>query len=357
MTVSPLDRAWVERCARFALAAVERPHPYHLSIVLEQDEDLAPPRVLTPAFSGAFDWHSAVHGHWALARAARALETGEVAATARETLARRLAPKAIATELKFLSAPARGGFERPYGLAWVLQLAAEVREWDTPEARGALAALAPLERHAVENLYAWLPRLPFPVRSGEHSQTAFALGLAIDRARGAGDDAFLALACARARDFYGADRDAPIHYEPSGSDFLSPVLAEADLMRRVLEPGEFRPWFARFLPSLGTPEADAWLTPVTSPDPSDGKLSHLDGLNLSRAWMLEGVAAALPAGDGLATWLMAAAARHRAAGIRALDETRYAGAHWLGSFALYLITRRGLPVAPPGSGASNAIRA
>lgn len=333
----------VERFARFALAAVQREYPYHLSVVLSSDEDLAPPRRLTPAFCGAFDWHSAVHGHWTLARAARLLGEGPVAAEARRALDERLAPARLDAELRFLAAPGRAGFERPYGLAWLLALALELREWalDDADAARRAADLAPLERHASGVLARWLPVLPFPVRSGEHAQTAFALGLARDWARHAGDVALLERIDGCARAFYEDDHDAPIAYEPGGQDFLSPVLGEADLMRRVFAPPRFATWLSAFLPPLAAPAARRWLTPVASPDPADGKLAHLDGLNLSRAWMLEGVASGLPEGDPRILPLREAAGRHRVRGLAALDEDSYAGAHWLGTFAMYLVTRRG----------------
>jgi hypothetical protein len=341
MPMRETQRPMIERFARFALEAVRRDYPYHLILHATRDADVLPPRRLTPAFAGAFDWHSAVHGHWTLARAARLLESGETAAAARRALDASLTVEHLSAELVFLSAPGRQGFERPYGLAWLLQLAAELREWPDPDAARWSAGLAALERHAESTLDVWLPRLPYPVRVGEHAQTAFALGLALDWAEAAGRDAFAGRVRARAIDFFGADRDAPIAYEPSGNDFLSPALGEADLMRRVLGGEAFAEWLAGFLPALGTRAAARWLEPLTSPDPADGKLSHLDGLNLSRAWMLEGVAGALPAGDPRPAPLKAAAARHRAAGLAALDETHYAGAHWLGSFAMYLVTRRG----------------
>lgn len=337
------QRPLVERFAGFALAAVRREHPYHLSLVLSSDADLAPPRELTPAFYGAFDWHSAVHGHWALARAARLLATGPVAVEARAVLDAHLAPARLDAERRFLSAPGRAGFERPYGLAWVLMLALELREWAEEDADAArwAAALAPLEEHAAGVLKRWLPVLPWPVRSGEHAQTAFALGLVHDWAHGARDAGMRDLLDARARDFFEDDHDAPIAYEPGGQDFLSPVLAEADLMRRVFAPERFGSWLSGFLPSLATPAAERWLAPVVSPDPADGKLSHLDGLNLSRAWMLEGIAAGLPEGEPRSLPLREAAGRHRVRGLAALDEDAYAGAHWLGTFAMYLVTRRG----------------
>jgi hypothetical protein len=343
----PLSGELLERLAGLALAGVGREYPNHLSLLLTSDADARPPRELTPAFFGCFDWHSAVHGHWTLARLARIRPDAAFAARARAALGASLAGERIAGEVAFLSAPGREGFERPYGLAWLLQLAAELREWrdERPSDREPAAwseAIAPLERLAARRIGEWLPKLVAPIRTGEHSQTAFALGLVLDWARVADDPALARLARKRSLDFHAGDRDAPIAYEPSGHDFLSPVLGQADLMRRVLDAGEFASWLGGFLPSLGTAAAARWLEPVRSPDPADGKLSHLDGLNLSRAWMLEGVLSALPGGDERAPALRAAAAALGASGLAAVTGEHYAGAHWLGSFAAYLVTRRGI---------------
>ena len=331
------DQGAILRCAALALAAIQREYPFHLVHVAEGDEDVRPPRELHPAFGAAFDWHSAVHGHWCVVRALRLTDDAAFAAQAETVLDRHLAPAPMAGELRYLERAGHEGFERPYGLAWMLQLAAELREWRDARAARWLAALEPLERLAADRLTAWLPRLPAPVRAGEHSQSAFAMALALDRARGAGDANAAAVIEREAIRFFGADRDAPLHLEPSAHDFLSPTLGEADLMRRVLPRDEFSRWFNALLPRSLAHR----LEPVVSPDPADGKLSHLDGLNLSRAWMLEGIAHVLgehPERGGME----AAAARHRDRGLKAVTGEHYAGAHWLGSFAVYLLTRRGV---------------
>ncbi|WP_434391452.1 DUF2891 domain-containing protein [Melittangium boletus] len=343
-----------ERFARLALECVHREYPNKIAHVMAGDADVRPPRELTPAFYGCYDWHSSVHGHWLLARLARVYPEAPFAARAREALARSLTPENIAAETRYLGAPGRVSFERPYGLAWLLQLAAELREWDDPQARGWVTTLAPLETLSAQRLREWLPKLSRPIRVGEHDQTAFAFGLVLDWARRAGDDGMRGLVEARARDFYEKDRRAPLAYEPSGHDFLSPCLAEADLMRRVLPPARFASWLKDFLPDLPTQAAgsksapksasktEAWLEPAVVTDPGDPKLAHLDGLNLSRAWMLEGIASALPAQDKRRGTLEAAARRHREAGLRSVTGAHYEGGHWLGSFAVYLVTRRGL---------------
>jgi hypothetical protein len=329
------------RCARLALDNVHREYPSHIVHLLTDDADARPPRELTPAFFGSFDWHSAVHAHWSLARLARLDPTAPYAAGARAALATSLTPERLEGERRYLEAPGREGFERPYGLAWLLQLAAELRGWDEPDARAWRRSLEPIERLAAARLEAWARKLPFPVRSGTHQQSAFSFGLALDWARAAGDAEVERTIADRALAHFGADVAAPVEWEPSGHDFLSPLLGEADLMRRVLPPGRFGTWFEAFLPDAESAAALRWLTPVTTPDPSDGHLAHLDGLNLSRAWMLEGIASALPPG-GPRTILENAADRHRAAGLAGLAGEHYAGTHWLGSFAVYLVTRRGI---------------
>jgi hypothetical protein len=261
---------------------------------------------------------------------------------AREALRQSLTEENIAQEAAYLRGEGRASFERPYGLAWLLQLVAELREWDDPQAKEMVANLRPLETVVVERLDSWLPKLSHPVRIGEHDQSAFALGLMLDYARGNGDQKFSELVVSKAKQFYLTDKDCPLAYEPSGEDFLSPGLGEADLMRRVLPRQDFAGWLRIFMPQISTSGNDKWLQPVVSPDPSDPKLAHLDGLNLSRAWMLEGIAAGLPKGDKRLPSIMAIAEAHRRAGLAAVTGEHYEGGHWLGSFAVYLVTRRGI---------------
>jgi hypothetical protein len=282
-----------------------------------------------------------VHGHWLRARLARLYPDAPFAARARESLARSLTRDHIEGEVRYLAGKGRTSFERPYGLAWLLQLGVELREWDAPPAREWAATLEPLEREAVARLKDWLPKLTRPIRIGEHSQTAFSFGLVLDWARASGNREMETLLLARIRDFYAEDRDCPIDYEPSGEDFLSPCLAEADLMRRVMRPPEFATWLQRLLPALPTSGDGSWLEPGVVTDPTDPKLAHLDGLNLSRAWMLEGIVAGLPSGDPRRPALAATAATHREAGLRSVTGEHYEGGHWLGTFAVYLVTGRG----------------
>jgi hypothetical protein len=343
---SELDAATAERFANLALACVHREYPNKIAHVMESDGDAKPPRELTPAFYGCYDWHSAVHGHWLLARLARRFPDAPFAAKARAALDQSLTPEHIAVEVRYLSRPGRETFERPYGLAWLLQLGQELREWDDPQARKWSQALDPLERAAAQRIRNWAPKLTHPIRIGEHNQTAFGFGLILDWARGAGDRETAALIESRVRDLYLRDRDCPISYEPSGEDFLSPCLAEADLARRVLSPEAFASWLTTFLPGIPKDGRADWLEIGVVTDPSDGKLAHLDGLNLSRAWMLEGIASGLPAGDPRIAALRAASAAHRASGLQAVTGEHYEGGHWLGSFAVYLVTGRGLQATP-----------
>ena len=284
-----------------------------------------------------------MHGHWLLVRLIRTFPTADFVQPAREALRESLTADNIVHESVYLRGDGRSSFERPYGLAWLLQLAAELREWDDPQAGEMAANLHPLEQAALERLTTWLPKLSYPVRIGEHSQTAFALGLMLNYARSTGNSNFADLLTGKARQFYLADKGCPLAYEPSGEDFLSPCLGEADLMRRVLPAEEFARWLQVFLPQIQqTTQGSPWLEPVVSPDPSDPKLAHLDGLNLSRAWMLEGIASGLPRGDKRLPAILAVAEAHRRAGLAAVTGKHYEGGHWLGSFAVYLVSRRGI---------------
>ncbi len=333
----PVDTA---RFAELALACIEREYPNKLAHVLASAEDARPPHELTPAFYGCFDWHSAVHGHWLLVRLLRREPGAAWAPRARAALARNLAPDRLAGELAYLSRDDRSGFERPYGLAWLLQLGAELRAWDDADAKRWSSSLEPLEQLAAVRLAHWAEQLTHPVRGGEHSQSAFALGLALDWARASGARELEARIATRARALHEHDRGCDLAFEPSGQDFLSPCLGAADLQRRVLPPADFAAWLGRALPAIPEGGQASWLVPALPRDRSDGKLVHLDGLNLSRAWMLDAIAEALPDADPRRAALVAVADAHAAAGLAAIDEARYEGSHWLGTFAVYLLTRR-----------------
>jgi hypothetical protein len=328
-TALTLNPHAAERFANLALACVHKEYPNKIAHVMQSDADALPPHTLTPSFYGCYDWHSSVHGHWLLARLVRLQPDASFASKARAALEQSITPANVAAEVKYLEGAGRASFERPYGLAWLLQLTGELREMHDP----LYATIKPLEDAAVQRLRVWLPKLSYPIRSGEHSQTAFALGLILDS--GAGDAQFRDLVKSRARAFYATDRNCPLAYEPSGEDFLSPCLAEADVMRRVLPPKAYAQWLTQFMPKMT-------LTPAIVTDPTDPKLAHLDGLNLSRAWMLDGIAAGLPANEARVKTLRAAAKAHADAGLKSVTGQHYEGGHWLGSFATYLVTRRGV---------------
>jgi hypothetical protein len=340
--VDGFDAAAAERFAKLALACVHKEYPNKISHVLNSDADVAPPRKLTPAFCGCYDWHSSVHGHWLLVRLVRTFPDAPFAAAARDALKKSLTAENLKEEANYLRGNGRASFERPYGLSWLLQLCAELREWDDPQAREMSANLHPLEEVAVERLKTWLPKLSHPVRVGEHDQTAFGLGLMLDYARTAGNEEFAKLITDSAKKFFLADKDCPLAYEPSGEDFLSPSLGEADVMRRFLPQSEFAKWLKKFMPQIPTTANADWLPVAISPDPGDPKLAHLDGLNLSRAWMLEGILFRLPSDDPRRSALQAMADAHRRAGLAAVTGEHYEGGHWLGSFAVYLTTKRGI---------------
>ena len=341
-----LDEAAAGRFAALALGCVHREYPNKLSHVLASDADARPPRQLTPAFHGCFDWHSSVHGHWLLARLVRLFPSAPFAAEARAALVRSLTPANLATEVAYLAAPGRASFERPYGLAWLLQLAAELRTSPDPAVKALAPTLAPLEAAAAERISTWLGKLRYPIRSGEHSQTAFAFGLIRDWAVASGDQAFRERLDARIRDFYQRDQACPLAYEPSGEDFLSPCLAEADLLRRLLPPARYATWLGAFLPAIPRRSAQAWLAPAEVTDRADPKLAHLDGLNLSRSWMLLGIAAGLPAGDDRVPVLRATASAHQVITLPAVTGQHYEGGHWLGTFAVYLTSGAGRVTQP-----------
>lgn len=326
-----------------AMDCIHKEYSNKIAHYMNSDEDLKPPRELYPAFYGCFDWHSSVHGHWLLVRLLNTHE-GEInSAAIRQMLNKSFSAENISGELKSYTRQGMKSFERPYGIAWLLQLTAEIRQSSGDDAQRWLNHLLPLEQRAVSNISEWLPKLSFPIRTGEHSQTAFAFGLMLDWAQIAGDREFEALLKSRVRELYAGDVNCPLAYEPSGQDFLSPCIAEADLMRRVLTQSEFLAWLTDFFPTLTGNTVDDWLAPATVTDKSDGKLAHLDGLNTSRAWMLEGIISALPKSDARRVPLEAAVEAHRRAGLDAvLGEMHYMGSHWLGSFATYLETRRGL---------------
>jgi hypothetical protein len=350
-----LDEASAARFAQLALDCVHKEYPNKIAHFMTSDADLKPPRQLTPAFYGCFDWHSSVHGHWLLARMIKLFPKSEVAAKARVALAQSLTAPNIAAEVAYITTAGRESFERPYGLAWLLQLAAELRTSDDRQFRAWSATLAPLETAAANKISTWLPKLSYPIRIGEHDQTAFGFGLIWDWAKTTHNGTMETLLREKAKQFYLPDKNCPLAYEPSGQDFLSPCMAEADFVRRVLAPREFAPWLTAFLPQVPIDGSTAWFPVARITDRSDPKLAHLDGLNLSRAWMLEGIADGLPANDKRRNALRATAKLHTDTSLGAVTSDHYVGSHWLGTFALYGASRKGAQMRDSKSVAINVL--
>ncbi|MCQ8278048.1 DUF2891 domain-containing protein [Acetobacteraceae bacterium KSS8] len=317
--------------ARIALGHVTREYPHKADHVMNADADAYRPRAMHPIFFGSFDWHSCVHGFWLLARVRR-LHPGIAEAGAINRLfADSFTEEKIAAERAYLHRPGARSFERPYGWAWLMMLWAELQESGDPHAE----ALRPLAEDFAALCRDYFPKLSFPVRAGTHASTGFALVLMQRYARLSGDTALADLLRDRAAHWFGKDADAR-GFEPSGEDFLSPILVEALAMARLLPRDRFAPWFARFLPDLAAREPAALFAPVSVSDRSDGRIAHLDGLNLSRAWCMRGLAAMLE--DRVAkTFLLDAAERHLAASLGEVAGD-YMGEHWLASFALLALT-------------------
>jgi hypothetical protein len=244
----------------------------------------------------------------------------------------------VKAEAAYFARKESKSFERPYGWAWLLKLAEEVRGWDDPDARDWTKNLRPLGDSIVARYLEFFPKQTYPIRTGVHPNTAFGLSFAHDYARAVGDTRLLALVEERAKTYFGSDVDVPAAWEPGGADFFSPSLIEADLMRRVLPPGEFRIWFARFLPGATRGEPRAIFQPAIVTDRTDPQLVHLDGLNLSRAWCMRSIARALPTGDAARAELANSSARHAEAALAHVASGDYAGEHWLASFAVYLLS-------------------
>ena len=314
------------RFAEIALGHVTKEYPHKLDHVMDGPEDVLGPRALHPIFFGSFDWHSCVHGYWLLLRTRRLFPGLPAAPRVRALLDEMLVPDKVAGELAYLDRAYTGGFERPYGWAWLLALHAEAQLHEEGEWA---ANLAPLAEAFAERFKLYLPKLTYPIRVGAHYNTSFALVLARDWA--VANDAELAeLIAARAHHYYAPDRDCA-GWEPGGDEFISPALTEALLMRRVLEAAAFREWFAAFLPELAAGEPAALFKPAFVSDRSDGKIAHLDGVNLARAWCWRGLAGALE--PELAALARATADVHLDASLPHVAGD-YAGEHWLATFAL-----------------------
>jgi len=320
--------------ARLGLANVRREYPHLIQHQMNGPEDARTTRELHPAFFGSYDWHSCVHQHCMLARLARLFpdlpERPEIDAVLRTNLT----PENITAEAAYFREPGREFFERPYGWAWLLKLAEELLRYDP----GLAENLAPLVRIMRDGLFAYLPSLTHPVRHGVHNNTAFAVKLAIDYTRAADDQELKLFCTSRMAYWFGHDTDYGARWEPSGEDFLSPALTEAEVMAAVLPPENFSRWLGRFLPNLHTGEPVRLFTPVRVSNPRDAKIAHLIGLNLNRAWCWRRLALALAESDPRQLRAREAAVRHLEAALPLLSAEDFNRAHWLGSFAVYALT-------------------
>lgn len=324
--------------ARLALKGLQKEYPNKPADVLTSEKDIKSPRAMHPAFYGCYDWHSSVHGHWMLIRLLRLYPDLPEKKQIRTMLAENLTAKNLKAEADYFSEPHRQSFERNYGWAWLLKLAEELHGWDDPEAKVWSRNLQPLADVIVSGYLKFLPKQTYPIRSGVHSNTAFGLMFALDYARAVGNKPLRELIEERSRTYYAKDVGAPASWEPDGADFFSPSLMEADLMRRVLPAAEFSTWFERYLPDLAKGEPKNLLEPAKVTDRADPQIVHLDGLNLSRAWCMRNLAAALPKENPVRKILADSAIRHAEATLRHVASGDYAGEHWLGSFAVYLLT-------------------
>jgi hypothetical protein len=324
--------------AQLALKGLTKEYPNKPGDVLNGAADVKSPKAMHPAFYGCFDWHSSVHGHWMLVRLLRLFPDLPGHKDIRAALAGHLTAANLKVEADYFQRPYGKSFERTYGWAWLLKLAEELHAWDDPDAKQWSKNLQPLTDVIVKGYLKFLPKQNYPIRTGVHPNTAFGLTFALDYARAVGDKELAQLVLARSQDYYGKDKNAPASWEPDGNDFFSPSLMEADLMRRVLPAADFPVWLKGYFPGLAKGEPKNLFTPAEVTDRTDPQLVHLDGLNLSRAWCMRGIASALPKNDPARTVLAEAAQRHAEAGLAHIASGDYVGEHWLASFAVYLLS-------------------
>ncbi len=320
------------RLAKLPLNCMETEYPNRLGQTLGSDEDLLSPKELHPAFYGCFDWHSAVHGHWSLVRLLKEFPELENANEIKKKLQLSMSPENILKEVAYFDGEHNKTFERTYGWAWLLKLDEELHTWDDPLARELENNLQPLTDLLVGKYLEFLPKLLYPIRVGEHPNTAFGLSFAWDYAETVKNDSLKVIIETRSKEFYLNDKECPLTWEPGGFDFLSPCLEEAALMKRVLPTNEFRLWLNNFLPQLKDP--DFKLEPGKVSDRTDGKLVHLDGVNFSRAWSLNKIAENLPKYKHLNS----IAIDHINYSLPSIVDENYEGGHWLGSFAIYALS-------------------
>jgi hypothetical protein len=334
-----LTSAVASNFARLALGCISKEYPNKPDHVLNTPGDVVSPKTMHPAFYGCYDWHSSVHGHWMLIRLLRLFPDLPEAAQIRAAVRANITDSNIRTEIEYLDQPGRKSFERTYGWAWLLKLAEELHSWKDAQGQSWFQILDPLTRVIVARYLDFLPRQTYPIRTGVHPNTAFGIACALDYAREVRNTELEKMLVQRSLDYYASDTAAPVSWEPGGEDFFSPSLMEADLMRRVLSRDKFRLWFSRFGPALINGSARNLMRPATVSDRSDPKLVHLDGLNLSRAWCMTGIASSLPQRDRGRIALMEAAGRHLDDALAHVASGNYEGEHWLASFAVYALSQ------------------
>lgn len=332
MSATALTPETASKFARLALTHVTREYPNKLDHVLNGPRDLRGPRDLHPVFCGSFDWHSCVHGYWLLATVLRLFPEIELTREINTLFDGQLRSSKIEAEVDYLDQPLRATFERPYGWAWLLMLAAELSRHESKNARQWSEALTPLAAAFTDRFVAFLPKATYPTRVGTHFNSSFAVALALEYAEVASNGVLRKLLVQKARDWYSGDSNCQA-WEPGGDDFLSPALMEAECMRRVLDADDFSSWLDRFLPRLADREPGTLFKPAIVSDRSDGKIAHLDGLNLSRAWCWRSIAGTWPASDPRRSIALDAADTHLAASLPYVAGD-YMGEHWLATFAL-----------------------
>lgn len=336
--------AWAD----LVLENVDSEFPNKMSLVYVDASQVKTPREHFPAFYGCFDWHSSVHGHWVLARLLRTMPDLPNADRIRAVLDAHLNDDNLTQEAAFFRRDEHKSFERMYGWAWYFRLVMELDGWEDPDAKRWRENLRPLEQVLLERVSAYLPLLSFPIRVGQHTDTGFALAQLLDYARALEHQELASQIVKTARSFYLNDTDYPVNYEPSGHDFFSSCWNEADLMRRLLSEQEYAIWLDQFVPDANRQLVDGTIEPVKVTDVTDGKLVHLAGLNLNRAWCLRSVATALPEAHPLKQLLIESSRMHLRAGVEYVNSGHYEGDHWLATFALYAITEPGHPFAAIG---------
>ncbi len=332
MSQTDLSPAIASQFAKLALAHVTREYPNKLDHVLNGPLDLKEPRDLHPVFFGSFDWHSCVHGYWLLATVLRLFPDCREAHEIEKLFDAQLTTSKVEAEVDYLDQPLRGTFERPYGWAWLLMLAAELERHLTERANRWSQALAPLTAAFVDRYVGFLPKATYPIRVGTHFNSSFAIALALEYAEVTHNESLRKALVRKAHDWYGEDLDCQA-WEPGGDDFLSPALMEAECMRRVLDATDFSRWLDGFLPRLTQRQPEALFKPAVVSDRSDGKIAHLDGLNLSRAWCWRSIASTWPANDPRHSIAIDAAEIHLVASLPHVAGD-YMGEHWLATFAL-----------------------